>query len=158
MTQPNIDVAEYERVGATVLRGVVDDRWLARLADGVEYNRTHPSTWAHWYTKHNEAVGFWSDYGTWPQVQAYREVALESGLAEIAGELMVDGAFNVNSTRVEAWKAMLGSTRGSGFGNGDKVPFPRVLNPPGGTRSAPRLDSARPESTLWSGQVARRAS
>ena len=88
MTQPNIDVAEYEQVGATVLRGVVDDRWLARLADGVEYNRTHPSTWAHWYTKPDEAVGFWSDYGTWPQVQAYREVAFESGLAEIAGELM----------------------------------------------------------------------
>jgi len=48
-----------------------------------------------------------------------------------ASQLMVDGAFNVNSTRVEAWKAMLGSTRRSGFGSGDKVPFPRFLDPPG---------------------------
>jgi hypothetical protein len=48
-----------------------------------------------------------------------------------ASQLMVDGAFNVNSTRVEAWKALLGSTRRSGFGGGGGVPFPRVLAPPG---------------------------
>ena len=32
-------------------------------------------------------MGFWSDHGTWPQVQAYRDVVFESGLAEIAGLL-----------------------------------------------------------------------
>ncbi len=46
-----------------------------------------------------------------------------------ASRLMVNGAFNVNSTRVEAWKAMLGSTRLAGFGNGVGVPFPRILAP-----------------------------
>ncbi len=49
-----------------------------------------------------------------------------------AYQLMVDGAFNVNSTRVEAWKAMLGSTRLSGYGADGRVPFPRVLDPPEG--------------------------
>lgn len=44
--------------------------------------------------------------------------------------LMVGGAFNVNSTRVEAWKALLGSTRRAGYGKGG-TPFPRVLAPPG---------------------------
>lgn len=61
--------------------------------------------------------------------------AAESGLNdfhEAASQLMVDGAFNVNSTRVEAWKALLGSTRLAGFGSGDGVPFPRVLAAPGG--------------------------
>jgi len=47
-----------------------------------------------------------------------------------ASRLMVDGAFNVNSTRVEAWKALLGSTRRAGYGKGG-APFPRVLAPPG---------------------------
>jgi len=47
-----------------------------------------------------------------------------------AGKLMVDGAFNVNSTRVEAWKALLSSSKLTGYGTGG-TPFPRVLNPPG---------------------------
>ncbi len=49
-----------------------------------------------------------------------------------AYHLMVDGAFNVNSTRKEAWKALLASTRRSGYGSGEGVPFPRVLDAPGG--------------------------
>ena len=61
--------------------------------------------------------------------------ATETSLTDFhhaAYQLMVDGAFNVNSTRVEAWKALLGSTRSAGFGPGGDVPFPRVLNPPQG--------------------------
>ena len=49
-----------------------------------------------------------------------------------AYHLMVDGAFNVNSTRVEAWKALLASTRRSGYGKDRAIPFPRVLSAPGG--------------------------
>ena len=49
-----------------------------------------------------------------------------------AYQLVVDGAFNVNSTRVEAWKALLASTRRSGYGGAGAVPFPRVLDAPGG--------------------------
>ncbi|MCW1916919.1 hypothetical protein OJ996_25245 [Luteolibacter sp. GHJ8] len=48
-----------------------------------------------------------------------------------ASQLMVDGSFNVNSTRVEAWKALLGSTRKVGYDDSGGAPFPRVLNPPG---------------------------
>lgn len=48
-------------------------------------------------------------------------------------ELMVDGSFNVHSTRVEAWKALLASTRLAGYpGSPGLVPFPRTLNAPGG--------------------------
>lgn len=88
ISDSDVDVSEYERVGATVLRSIVDEQSLARLADGVEYNRAHPSKWSHWYTKPDEAVGFWSDYGTWPLVAAYRDVVFDRTLAEIAGVLM----------------------------------------------------------------------
>jgi ectoine hydroxylase-related dioxygenase (phytanoyl-CoA dioxygenase family) len=81
-------VAAFQRDGATVLRDVVAPQWLEQLADGVEHNRRHPSDWAHWYTDADEAVGFWSDYVTWPVVEQYRRVVFESGLAEIAGALM----------------------------------------------------------------------
>ncbi len=63
-----------------------------------------------------------------------RASATDASLADFhqaAYQLMVDGAFNVNSTRVEAWKALLGSSRRAGFGGSANVPFPRVLNPPG---------------------------
>jgi len=49
-----------------------------------------------------------------------------------AYHLMVDGSFNVNSTRVEAWKALLASTRRAGYGGDGGIPFPRVLGAPGG--------------------------
>ena len=49
-----------------------------------------------------------------------------------ASRLMVDGAFNVNSTRVEAWKALLASGRLSDKSDGTNIPFPRVLDAPGG--------------------------
>ena len=42
-----------------------------------------------------------------------------------AAHLMINGAFNVNSTSVEAWKAMLASTRASS-GN-ESTPFARIL-------------------------------
>jgi type II secretory pathway pseudopilin PulG len=67
---------------------------------------------------------------------------------QAAYQLMVDGAFNVNSTRVEAWKALLGSTRLAGFGDGEGVPFPRVLAPPGAAWNS----GDEPDSTdAWSG-------
>ncbi|MES2438967.1 MAG: hypothetical protein V4584_07865 [Verrucomicrobiota bacterium] len=65
-----------------------------------------------------------------------------------AGQLMVGGAFNVNSTRVEAWKAMLGSTRLSGFGDGAGVPFPRMLDPQEGVwKNGDSADSDK----VWAG-------
>ncbi|MDP4624370.1 MAG: hypothetical protein NWT08_04435 [Akkermansiaceae bacterium] len=61
------------------------------------------------------------------------------GCLKIAGNLMVDGAFNVNSTSVEAWKAMLSGLRsaeftlanGSAAGTPNVTPFPRFRDPVG---------------------------
>ena len=82
------DIDDFQRDGATVIREALAQRWLDRLAEGVEHNRAHPSGWASWYTKPDESVGFWSDYVTWQDVPAYRDVVEHSGLAELAGSLM----------------------------------------------------------------------
>lgn len=42
-----------------------------------------------------------------------------------ARTLMLDGAFNVNSTSVEAWKALLASTLGAELGISSGIPVPR---------------------------------
>lgn len=61
-----------------------------------------------------------------------------AGCARIAGHLTVDGAFNVNSTNVEAWIAQLSALRGESFEvQGGSAPsststaFPRFRNPSG---------------------------
>ena len=67
------------------------------------------------------------------------EMIAPQGCLKIARNLMVDGAFNVNSTSVEVWKAQLSALRGSDFelSNGQSVgstgetPFPRLADPVG---------------------------
>lgn len=81
-------VDAFRNDGVTVLRDAVSASDLALLAEGVEYNRTHPSKWSHWYTDSGEPVGFWSDYVTWPDVEQYRQVVFESDLGALAGQLM----------------------------------------------------------------------
>lgn len=81
-------VERFRADGATVVRDVLDDRWIQLLAAGVEHNRRHPSAWSHWYTDADDAVGFWSDYVTWTEVDEYRRAAFESPLPLLARELM----------------------------------------------------------------------
>ncbi len=67
---------------------------------------------------------------------------------QAASCLMVDGAFNVNSTRVEAWQALLGSTRPTGYAGGGNVAFPRVLDAPDG---AWHNGEATDRGAVWAG-------
>ena len=92
MVRDDIDldrsVQQFRSDGATVIRGVLEPRWIELLAAGVEHNRAHPSELASRYTNPDESVGFWSDYVTWQDVAEYRQVVFESGLADIAKKLM----------------------------------------------------------------------
>ncbi len=49
-----------------------------------------------------------------------------------ASYLSLEGGFNVHSVSKDAWKALLTSTRDTGFGSESATPFPRVLDPKGG--------------------------
>jgi len=48
-----------------------------------------------------------------------------------AGRVMIDGGFDVHSTNKEAWKAILATTRDTGYGSPNRTPFPRTLFPKG---------------------------
>ncbi len=82
------DVEQFQRDGAVALRQLLSHEWIETLRAGVEYNRTHPSPWSHWYTNPDESVGFWSDYVTWRNVPEYRKVVFDSGLGAVAARLM----------------------------------------------------------------------
>ncbi len=49
-----------------------------------------------------------------------------------ASRLCMEGGFNVHSISKDAWKALLTSTRDTGFGSESATPFPRFLDPRGG--------------------------
>jgi ectoine hydroxylase-related dioxygenase (phytanoyl-CoA dioxygenase family) len=87
-TITDVDIEAFGRDGVAVLRGAVSPHWIERLAEGVEFNRAHPSDWSHWYTNPDESIGFWTDYVTWKHVPPYREAVFDSGLATVAARLM----------------------------------------------------------------------
>jgi len=69
-----------------------------------------------------------------------------------ASVLLNTGAFNVNSTSVEAWKAFLGSTRKMAMLDGGSpltinAPFPRTLSPSGAIKAEGNMTDSR----AWNG-------
>ncbi len=70
-------------------------------------------------------------------------LSADDGFRQVAQHLLIDGAFNINSTSVPAWSAVLASVRGASFRTsrlpsgsqvvetGDKTPFPRMDYPVG---------------------------
>ncbi len=68
-------------------------------------------------------------------------------LHRAAYSLSVDGAFNVNSTSVEAWKAVLGATRHLSS-DGNSTSFPRILNPSGDRWTAEKSTN---DPSAWAG-------
>ncbi len=76
--------------------------------------------------------------GHLPENELAADLLRPEGCMKIAGYLMVDGAFNVNSTSVEAWAALLSGLRGSSFAvtsgnppNSSATAFPRFHYPIG---------------------------
>lgn len=70
--------------------------------------------------------------------------SLQANGTEVAGHLLIDGAFNVNSTSVQAWAALLGGLRTLALNNETNLsgPFPRSLHQPGGSADATDGESA----------------
>jgi hypothetical protein len=76
--------------------------------------------------------------GDQPDKDLVDDLVEPEGCMKIAGNLMVDGAFNINSTSVEAWTAFLSGLRGTAFkvasGSGpstSSTAFPRFHYPTG---------------------------
>ncbi|MDF3056180.1 MAG: hypothetical protein K0R17_395 [Rariglobus sp.] len=66
-----------------------------------------------------------------------------------AANLLVDGAFNINSTSIEAWKAVFSSLKNvpAGSETTPSAPFPRTLSPTAGSAAA--ATGTSPDS--WAG-------
>ena len=94
MTEPLLkdiaedDIAAYRRDGAFCLRGHFDNRWLARLAKGVDDNIAQPGTVATEHRLDDGAGRFFEDYCNWRRIAEYRDFVLTSPAARIAAAFM----------------------------------------------------------------------
>lgn len=101
--------------------------WDAWFLSGIapQSSNSHPTT----VNQKNIATGFFEGTRSLPVVRYQRDLdgkkpgdvvnslftgstSSAAGIRDVASHLRVDGLFNVNSTSVEAWKAMLGSLKG----------------------------------------------
>ncbi|MEK9719503.1 MAG: phytanoyl-CoA dioxygenase family protein [Quisquiliibacterium sp.] len=87
-------IAQYRSDGVTCLRGVIGQRWIDALREGVEENLRAPGPYAKHYTPQGNPGRFFGDYCNWQRIRQYRDFLLESGVAALAAQLM--GSKKVN--------------------------------------------------------------
>lgn len=99
-----------------------------------ESNTEYPTQWGDEADDHNQSNVDNRDPLLNPRLKYHLqtgnsiiEIADLRDMDKAAANLLVDGAFNVNSTSVPAWRALLGSLR---FANGDadRNPVPRIVS------------------------------
>jgi ectoine hydroxylase-related dioxygenase (phytanoyl-CoA dioxygenase family) len=81
-------VADYQRDGAVVLRGVLSAQQVARLAQGIEHNLNHLSPLAQVASNADDPGKFVEDFCTWQDNPAYAEIMRDSALPRVAKALM----------------------------------------------------------------------
>ncbi len=78
---------EFDRLGATVLRGVFAD-WVDTLRAGVAANMADPDPTARIYKSEDGSGEFFIDYCNWARIPDYRDFIFNSPAAEIGAQLM----------------------------------------------------------------------
>ncbi len=80
------DIAQYQRDGVHVLRGLFSQDWIEALRVGVERNMAEPGEFAG---EHGEGEGkFFDDYCNWQRIPEYRAFVYDSPAAAIAAAVM----------------------------------------------------------------------
>jgi ectoine hydroxylase-related dioxygenase (phytanoyl-CoA dioxygenase family) len=80
-------IADFQRDGAVVLRGVFAD-WVESLRAGVERNMAEPGADVRIYHAPDGSGLFFGDYCNWDRIPEYRAFVFDSPAARIAADLM----------------------------------------------------------------------
>jgi ectoine hydroxylase-related dioxygenase (phytanoyl-CoA dioxygenase family) len=82
------EIAQYQRDGAIVLKGVFAD-WVETLREGVARNMREPGPFGTENVRPGDGGGsFFDDYCNWQRIPEFTDFVLHSPAAEIAGRLM----------------------------------------------------------------------
>jgi ectoine hydroxylase-related dioxygenase (phytanoyl-CoA dioxygenase family) len=85
---PETAVADYQRDGAIVLRGVLNPEQVALLAQGIEHNLANLSALAQVASQGDDPGKFVEDFCTWQSNPAYEQTMRNSALPAVAKALM----------------------------------------------------------------------
>lgn len=79
-------IADFERDGAVLLRGVLKD-WVETLRSGIQKNIAEPGPFVRDY-QDDQGGRFFGDFCNWHRIPEYKQFLFESPAADIAGRLM----------------------------------------------------------------------
>ena len=78
----------YKDEGVVVLYNVINNHWLKKLQTGIQKNFTDPGKYKCIYEKTNNKELFYDDYCNWKRILEYKDFLFNSGIANMASQLM----------------------------------------------------------------------
>ena len=78
----------FSRDGVVFLQGVFEPKWIDKLKQGIEANIANPSERGRIWDRDEQGRTCFYDSQVWQNIDQYKDFALNSPCAEIAGKLM----------------------------------------------------------------------
>ena len=88
-------INDYKKHGVALLRDVIANSWLEKLAKGIEKNFQNPSQYKCVYEKEKSKEIFYDDYCNWQRIEEYKDFIFNSDIAKIAAQLMQSKKVNL---------------------------------------------------------------
>ena len=90
-----VSINEYQNTGVVVLRNIIGNHWLEKLAIGIKKNFVNPSIYKCVYDKKDSKELFYDDYCNWQRILEYKDFFFNSNIADIALQLMQSKKVNL---------------------------------------------------------------
>ena len=88
-------IENYQNNGATLLKNIIDLKWIKELKVGVKKNFENPSKYKCVYEKKNGKELFYDDYCNWNRINEYKNFIFNSNISKIAKQLMKSKKVNL---------------------------------------------------------------
>ena len=88
-------INDYKNQGVALLKNIISNHWLEKLAKGIEKNFKNPSQYKCVYEEKNDKEIFYDDYCNWWRIEEYKDFIFNSDIAKVAAELMQSKKVNL---------------------------------------------------------------
>ena len=78
----------FQQKGVVCLNNIIDKYWIQKIKSGIKKNFINPSEYKCVYEKINKKEVFYDDYCNWKKISEYKDFLFNSGIANIASQLM----------------------------------------------------------------------